>query len=96
MKPYRHLRVANLIQEKIAEIIEREFEFQNTIITVTAVEVSQDLLQAKIKLGIIPREKAPEVFLAIEKEKKYLQNKILKKINIKPMPKLEFEILSEK
>jgi len=96
MKPYRHLRIANLIKEKIAELIEREFEFPNTIITVIEAEVSEDLLQSKIKLGIIPNEKAPEVFLAIEEKKKYIQNKLLKKINIKTIPKLEFEIFSEK
>lgn len=95
MKLHRHLRVANLIKEKIAELIERELEFQNTVVTVTDVEVSKDLLQAKVKLGIIPNEKAPEVFTVIERERKYIQYKLLKKINIKPMPQIRFEISQE-
>jgi ribosome-binding factor A len=95
MKLHRHLRVANLIKEKIAELIERELEFQNTVVTVTAVEVSKDLLQAKVKLGIIPNEKAPEVFLVIGRERRYFQHKLLKKINIKPMPAIKFEIMKE-
>ena len=90
---YRNLRVANLIQEELGKIILREIEFgKSVLVTITGVEVSKDLSQAKIKLGIFPSASAKEVMDLIEQHRPLLQNLLMKRINIKPMPKIVFSL----
>jgi ribosome-binding factor A len=92
---YRNLRVANLIQEELGKIILREAEFPNSaIVTITEVEVSKDLNQAKIRLGVIPEIAAAEALNLLNKNQPYLQRLLLKKLNIKPMPRIMFELAS--
>lgn len=92
MRPYRDLKIGNLIQEELSRLILRNFDFDSTLVTVTRVEITPDLLQAKVSLGIIPFEKGPMVFQALEARRRELQHLLLKKINIKPMPHLKFLI----
>ena len=90
---YRNLRVANLIQEELGKIILREIEFPiSTLVTITEVEVLKDLSRAKIKLGVIPLTAVPEVLDLLSRNRQYLQRLLLRKINIKPMPRIEFEL----
>lgn len=92
MKTFRNLRVASLVEHELNKLFLQKLEFENALVTITAVEVSSDLLQAKVRLGVIPFEKGPEIFKLLEKRKKELQYRLLRKINIKPMPSLKFEI----
>ena len=90
---FRNLRVANLIQEELGKIILREIEFPNSIlVTIVEVEVLKDLSLAKIKLGVIPLTAVPEVLDLLSRNRQYLQRLLLRKINIKPMPRIEFEL----
>lgn len=70
----------------------RELEFENALVTIVDVSVSHDLLQARVTLGIIPYEKGPEVLATIELKRKELQHKLLKKMKIRFVPTLVFEI----
>ncbi len=92
---YRNLRVANLIQEELGKLILREIEFPNsTLVTIVEVEVLKDLSRAKIKLGVIPATAVLEVMDIINRNRLFLQRLLLRKINIKPMPRIEFELES--
>ena len=93
MKTFRNLRVANLIQEELGKIILREIEFPvSTLATITGVEVPKDLGQAKIKLGVIPASEAPKVLEILNSYRPLLQHLLMKKMNIRPMPRIEFEL----
>jgi ribosome-binding factor A len=90
---YRNLRVANLIQEELGKIILREMEFgKSVLVTITGVEVSKDLNQAQIRFGVIPQTAVKEVMALLEQYQPLLQNLLMKKINIKPMPRIVFEL----
>lgn len=90
---YRNLRLANLIQEELGKMILREIEFpKSTLVTITGVEVPQDLSQARIKLGVIPVGAAKEALATMERNKPFLQHLLMKKINIKHVPRIEFEL----
>lgn len=73
-------------------ILIRDFEFGSTLVTIVSVEVSSDLLQAKVRIGIIPEEKSLEVFQALENKRREVQHKLLKKTRLRNVPKLVFEI----
>lgn len=92
MKPYRNLKIASLIQQELSHLLIKEFNFEGALVTITRVEVSEDLLQAKVDLGIIPPEKEPEVFNMIERRRKELRYKLLKKMRIRSVPRLRFKV----
>jgi ribosome-binding factor A len=92
MRPFRDLKIASVIQEELAKILARDFFVEGALVTVMNVVLDDDLLHARVKIGIIPYEKGPEVFEALEKSRREFQHKLLKKINIKPMPQIKFEL----
>jgi len=89
---FRSLRVKNLIQTELGKIFTKDIEF-GAFVTIADIEVDAKLEEAIVKVSVIPEEKGKEVFDFLEKEKKSLQFKLLKKMNIKPMPRLKFGLI---
>jgi len=92
MKEYRNERIASLITQKLNEIFQREFDFNGALVTIKNVEIDKELKEAKIKIAVIPSELEIYVFQEIDKEKKNLQRKLLKKLFIRSIPNLKFLI----
>ena len=92
MRPYRDLKIGSVIQEELGKILIKDFEFAGAFATIVGVEVSPDLLQARIKMSVIPENLDLPVFRALEERKREFQHKLLKKMNIRPMPHIKFEI----
>lgn len=92
MKYFRKERVSSLIQEELNKIILREIEIPGALITITGVDVSKDLERAIVKFSVYPSDQAEKVLKILEKNRRHLQYLLIKKINIKPMPKISFKI----
>jgi len=88
---HRVERVNNLIQEELSKIIVKELEFP-ALTTLTEVETSNDLSRAAVKFSVLPSEKSEEVFKIFNKNLRHLQYLLMKKVNLKPMPQISFEI----
>lgn len=91
-KPHRIERVASVIEHELSMLLLRELDVTGVVVTITSVEVSSDMLQATVRLGIIPHEAGPAVWDALEEKRHSLQHQLLKKMNIKPMPQIRFRI----
>jgi len=89
---YRSLRVGNLIRDELGKIILKELEFENALLTITNVEVSDKLETARVKISVIPSSNGDGVLKELNSVCGRLQYLLLKKMNIKPMPKIRFEI----
>lgn len=91
-KPYlRHVRVSDLIEEELSKIMLKEVELQpNTLATITEVVVTKKLDQAKVYLSVIPSEQAEKIVETLNKRSKYLGALLLRKLNIRPLPQLNF------
>lgn len=92
MRPFRNLKMASVIEAELGTLLSREFDFGGALVTITSVEVGEDLLQAKVKLGIIPYEQGPVVFEMIQERRGELQHKLIKKLRFKPIPHITFAI----
>lgn len=92
MRPYRNLKLASVIAEELGKIFVRDFDFDGALVTVTGVDVGEDLLYANVRLGIIPYERGFEIFPMIERERQNLEWTLIKKFNVRPMPHLRFSI----
>lgn len=89
---YRPARVAKLIREELSKIIARELEFGGALATITCVNVTKELGTAEVSVSVLPASMAGEVLGVLEKNIGRLQHLLLKKVNIKPMPRIRFEL----
>lgn len=88
----RNLRVASLIREELGKLMMREIEFPGMIVTITEAEVGSKLDRAKVGVSVYPSEKALDAFKILEKSRGSLEHLLRRKLNIKPMPRVEFFI----
>jgi len=89
---YRNERMGNLVREELSKIIARELEFEGALVTITEVEVDKKLDTAKVLVSVIPSEKAKEVFKILDLARNSLQTILFRKLNLKPVPRIQFEI----
>jgi ribosome-binding factor A len=92
MRFFRSQRVSKLIREQLGGIIVREIEFHNALATITEVEVDKKLEHAKVKVSVIPSEKSAAALRELDRQAGCLQHLLTKKLNIKPMPRIAFEV----
>ena len=92
MRFFRAERVQKLIREELAKLIVREMEFPGALVTITEVEVDKKLEHAKVNVSVIPSEKAAHAIAALDRSTGALQHLLMKKINIKPMPRIAFAL----
>lgn len=88
---FRSERVGKLIREELSKMILREVEL-SALATITEVEVDKKLDGARVKVSVIPAKEEKNVIDELAKKAGYFQHLLLKKINIKPMPRIFFEI----
>jgi len=88
----RPLRVQKLVREELSKIILRELEFNEALVTITEVVVDKKLGMARVKVSVLPADAAERVLKILGKNTGRLQYLLTRKINIKPMPRIRFEI----
>lgn len=87
----RFQRVNQLIKKELSQILLREIEFpQGVLATVTRVESSSNLIQAKVFISCLPEEKASQVLRILNRQIYQLQQRINKRLRMRPIPKIEF------
>lgn len=88
---FRSERVGKLIREELSKMILREVELP-ALVTITEVEIDKKLDGARVKLSVIPSTQADNVLAILKASAGHLQYLLLRKINIKPMPRIFFEV----
>jgi ribosome-binding factor A len=101
MRKYRNLKMESLIRDELSLILLKEFEFP-ALVTLVKVYIDSDFKLAKVKIKITPKDlkmnlvNQKKLELKILKElnenKERLFKILLKKLNLKPLPKITFEI----
>lgn len=89
---HRPERVQKLIREELSKIILKELEFNGALATITEVEVDKKLGLARVMMSVLPVSKEAKAFSIAQKAEGNLQHLLMKKINIKPMPRIRFEL----
>lgn len=88
----RLLRINQLIKKEISQLILKEIDFGSNLVTVTQVETSPDLSQSKVAISVLPTENSESVLAVLGKNIYQLQQMLNKKLKLKKVPKLIFEI----
>ncbi|NCO80166.1 30S ribosome-binding factor RbfA [bacterium] len=84
-------RVNQLIKKELGQILLREVEFpKDVLVTVTRIETSVDLNQARVFLSCFPENKAKEILGILNRQIYNIQQKLNKRLKMKFIPKIEF------
>lgn len=87
----RGRRVAELIQEELGRLLIREFRVPGTgIVTVTRVEMSPDLLAARVFLSVFGSPEPEGVLAGLESRKGFFRKALASRVKLKYNPALFF------
>lgn len=93
MSKERVKKINSLLQELLSEIFHQETNFPpDILITIQSVETSNDFRQSRVKISVFPSEKAAEVLRFFEKHSQIFQKILNKKLKMKIIPKLIFQL----
>jgi len=84
-------KVNSLLEHEIGKIILKDFAFSPEIlVTLTRVETTLNLIEAKVYISVFPEEKADGIIRALNKSVYDIQYKINRILRMRPIPKIKF------
>ena len=85
----RLTRVNELLKREIGAVVQRDYEWNGALVTVNAVEVTQDLKEAKVWIGVLAGKFSP-ILEKLNNEHGSIQSKVMKRVVLKSTPVLQF------
>lgn len=90
---YRLEKINKLLKQQVSQILLKEIDFSSgVLVTVTQVETSINLRQAKIMISVLPSEQSEEVFKTLNRHIFDFQQILNKKLRMRPVPKISFQL----
>jgi len=87
----RAIRVNQLIRKELSQIILREVEFpSDTLVTLTRVETSSNMIESKIYISCLPETQKEKVLSILKSVIWHLQQLLNKRLRMRPIPKIIF------
>ena len=84
-------KVNSLLEHEISKIIFRDFSFSPEIlVTLTRVDTSANLIEAKVYISVFPEEKSAGILNVLQKSVYDVQHKINRILRQRPIPKIKF------
>ncbi len=82
-------RVNELLKREISSVLQRDFEFDGSLVTVNGVEVTNDLKEASVFVGVLGGHE-PSVVDRLNREHGFIQSRVMKRVVLKNTPVLRF------
>ena len=84
-------RVNQLIKKEFSQILLREVDFpKDILVTITRVDTSPNLRESKVFISTVPEDKAQRVLKILNQEIYELQQKINRRLKMRPVPRIKF------
>ncbi len=84
-------KINELVKREMGRIFLREIEApEGSLITITQVETSSDLLETKIWISVFPINLANRVLREVNRKIGYLQGLLNRRLVIYPLPRIKF------
>ena len=84
-------RVNQLIKKELSQIIFREVDFPaGVFVTLTRVETSADLQEAKAYISVMPENINRQILDTLKRRIYFLQQSLNKRLKIRPLPRIIF------
>jgi ribosome-binding factor A len=89
--PFKKERVNSLLEHEISKLVLREVFFpKEMLVTVTRVEVTDNLTEAKVFVSVYPAEKSDYAFKTLKRETYNVQYLLNRTLRTHPIPKIRF------
>lgn len=89
----RIAKVNKLFKQEVGRIILEDVDFAvDMVVTVIKADVSADLHYADIYMSVMPQERIEEAMALLEENVYDIQQKINRKLFMKPVPKIRFRL----
>ncbi len=82
-------RVNELLKREISAVLQREFEFKDSLVTVTSVDVTQDLKEAKVFVSVLGPGMGT-VMSTLREKRGMIQSRVTKRVVLKNTPVFDF------
>lgn len=82
-------KVNELLRREISAVIQRDYQWHGKLVTVSEVEVTDDLKEGKVWVGILGGEADP-VLTKLNRDHGAIQSKVMKRVVLKSTPVLRF------
>src|SRR3712207_5238527 len=88
----RLLRVNELVKRELSTIITRDMTFENVLVTVNHVDVTPDLRNAHVYVGVLGKGSAQAAIAQLDDHRAVLQSELSKHVVLKYTPHLVFHL----
>jgi ribosome-binding factor A len=84
-------KVNQLLKRELGQIILKEIDFpRNVLVTLTRVETLDNLIEARVFVSVLPENQTDRILGILEKKVYFLQQRINKRLRMRPVPKIRF------
>ena len=87
----RIAKVNSLLEHEIGKVISRDFNFGGSLVTLTHVEATGNLIEARAYISVFPEDKTDKVIETLNKGVYDVQQKINRTLNMRPIPRIMFK-----
>lgn len=83
-------KVNELMKREIGTFVQREFEWPGTIVSILDVEITEDLKEGRVWVGVVGRMAPAQVIDKLSRKRGDIQRAISKRVILRNTPKLTF------
>lgn len=84
-------RVNELLRREISTVVQKEYEWKGSLVTINDVEVTQDLKEARVWVSVLGgKQSAEQVLEKLNRDHGMIQTRVMKRVVLKSTPVLQF------
>ena len=84
-------RINELLRREISTVVQQNFEFDGALVTINEVDITQDLREAKVFVGVICGYGA-KVIEQLDYKRGMIQKRVAKRVVLRCTPVLDFRL----
>lgn len=90
MASHRLNKVNELLKREIGSFVQREFEWPGTIVSILDVEVTEDLKEGRVWVGVVGRMAPSQVIDKLMRHRGTIQHALSRRVVLRNTPRLSF------
>ncbi|MBR3696427.1 MAG: 30S ribosome-binding factor RbfA [Akkermansia sp.] len=84
-------KVNELMRREIGTFVQKEFDWTGTIVSILDVEITEDLKEGRVWVGVVGRMAPSQVIEKLTKNRGLIQKAVSKRVVLRNTPKLTFK-----
>ncbi|MBR4108047.1 MAG: 30S ribosome-binding factor RbfA [Akkermansia sp.] len=84
-------KVNELMKREIGSFVQKEYEWSGTIVSILDVEITEDLKEGRVWVGVVGRMSPTQVLDKLNRKRGEIQRAISRRVILRNTPKLTFK-----